>query len=69
MPRIGDEHPAGIGQGFNPRHNVDAVAIEIVALDDHVADIDADAQFDAAVSLDASVPLGHRLPHRVPSPS
>jgi hypothetical protein len=59
--RIGDEHPAGIGQGFDPRRDVDAVAIEVVALDDHVAEIDADAQLDAAVRRDADVPLGHRL--------
>jgi hypothetical protein len=46
------------------RGDVDAVAIEIVALDDHVAQIDADAQFDAVVRRDTRVPLGHRLLHR-----
>ena len=64
MNRIGDEHPAGIGQGLDPRGDIDAVAIEVVALDDHVAEIDADAQFDAAVRRDTGVPLGHRLLHR-----
>src|SRR5689334_19526807 len=44
--------------------DVDAVAIEVVALDDHVAEIDADAQFDAVVRGGAGVPLGHRLLHR-----
>ena len=63
MDRIGDEHPAGISQGFDPGGDVDAVAIEVVALDDHVAEIDADAQFDAAVRFDPGVPLGHRLLH------
>jgi hypothetical protein len=53
MNRIGDEHPAGIGQGFDPRRDVDAVAIEVVALDDHIAEIDADAQLDAVVRPDA----------------
>jgi hypothetical protein len=62
--RIGDEHPAGIGQGFDPRGDVDAVAIEVVALDDHIAEIDADAQFDPVVRRGAGVPLGHRLLHR-----
>jgi hypothetical protein len=52
VDRIGDEHPAGIGQGFDPGGDVDAVAIEVVALDDHIAEIDADAQFDAFVYLD-----------------
>jgi hypothetical protein len=61
--RIGDEHPAGIGERFDPGSDVDAVAIEVVALDDHVAEIDADAQLDTAVSPDAGVALGHRLLH------
>ena len=60
---IGDEHSAGIGQGFDPRGDVDAVAIEVVALDDHIAEIDADAQFDAAVRSGAGVALRHRLLH------
>src|SRR6201997_865901 len=54
MNRIGDEHPAGIGQGLDPRGDVDAVAIEVVALDDHIAEIDADAQIDA---LSAPTPV------------
>jgi hypothetical protein len=64
MDRIGDEHPAGLGQGLDPCGDVDAVAIEVVALDDDVAEIDADAQFDAIIRRDARVPLGHRLLHR-----
>jgi hypothetical protein len=43
--------------------DVDAVAIEIVFLDDHIAEIDADAQFDAIVRRDTRVALGHRLLH------
>jgi len=64
MNGIGDEHPAGIGQSFDPGRDVYAVAIEVVALDDHVAQIDADAQFDALLRLDTGAPLGHRLLHR-----
>ena len=63
VDRIGHEHPADIGQGFDPCRNVDAVAIEVVALDDHIAEIDADAQFDALVRRDACVPLRDRLLH------
>ena len=29
MNSIGDEHPAEIGQGFDPRRDVDAVAINV----------------------------------------
>jgi hypothetical protein len=64
VDRVGDEHPAGIGQGFDPRGDVDAVAIEVVALDDHVAEVDADAQFDVVIRANARVSLGHRLLHR-----
>jgi hypothetical protein len=63
MNGIGDEHPAGICQGFDPCRDVDAVAIEIVAVNDHVAEIDADAQLNAVVRRDAAVPVGHRLLH------
>jgi hypothetical protein len=59
VDRIGDKHPAGVGQGFDPRRDIDAVA-----LDDHVAEIDADAQLDTIVRRDACVALGHRLLHR-----
>jgi hypothetical protein len=49
MDRVGDEDAAEIGQGFDARGDVDTVAIEVVALDDHIAEIDADAQFDMAI--------------------
>jgi hypothetical protein len=38
-----------------------AIAIEIVALDNHIAEIDADAQFDVVVRRDTGIPLGHSL--------
>jgi len=61
---VGDEDATGVGEGFDPCRDVDTVAIEVVALDDHVAEIDADAQFDAVVHRATAVPLGHRLLHR-----
>src|SRR5258706_453863 len=36
---------AGLRQGFQPRRHVDAVAENVVRLDDDVADIDADAEY------------------------
>jgi hypothetical protein len=63
VDRIGDEHPAGIGQGFDPCGDVDAVAIEIVALDDHIAEIDADAKLDAPIGGNLGIALGHRALH------
>jgi hypothetical protein len=64
VDRIGDQHPAGIGQGLDARGDVDAVAVKVVALDDYIAEIDADAQLDAAVCRDTRVPPGHCLLHR-----
>jgi len=42
----GDTNAAGFGQRFQPRRDIDAVAVNIVALDDDIAEIDADAQHD-----------------------
>ena len=42
-----DADPAGLGQRFEPRGDVDAVAEDVAVLDDDVAEIDADAKFDA----------------------
>ena len=40
---------AGLGDAFDARRDVDAVAIDVVVLDDDVAEIDADAELDAAI--------------------
>ena len=42
-----DADAAGLGQGFQPRGDVDAIAEDVVAVDDDVAEIDADAELDA----------------------
>jgi hypothetical protein len=48
------------GQCLQPCSNVDAVAVDIVAVYDHVADIDADAEGDALVLGDVGIPVDHR---------
>ena len=60
---FGDADAARFSQAFEARGDVDTVAIDVVGLDDHVAEVDADAQFDAAFRPDAGVPLRHRLLH------
>ena len=50
-----DADPAGLGKGFEPRRNVDAVAKNVVALYDHVAHVDADAKADAATFIDVRI--------------
>ena len=59
--RAGDVDAAGIRGGFQARGDVDAVAIEIAALHHDVAEIDADAQHDAAVLRLPGGRRGHRL--------
>ena len=57
--RARDEDAARIGERLEPRGDVDAVAVDVVALDDHVAQVDADAELDAAVVLRGAVAVGH----------
>ena len=42
----GNADAAGLGQRFQPRGNVDAIAVDVVALNDDIAEIDADPQHD-----------------------
>ena len=58
MNRVGHEYYAGIGQGFDACRDVDAVAVEVAVLDDHVPEIDADAQFYAVVRCDPAFRSG-----------
>ena len=53
---------AGLCDAFQPRGDVDAVAHEVaVALFDHVAQMNADAELDAPVVWQAGVALDHRV--------
>src|SRR5207248_5394782 len=45
--------PARFGHGFEPCGDVDAVAVDVVAVDDHIAEIDPDPEFDALGGRDA----------------
>ena len=38
------QYTAGLGQAFEPRCDVDPVAVDVVLVDDDVAEIDADAE-------------------------
>ena len=42
----GDANPAGFGERLQARRNVDAIAIDVIALDNDVAEIDADSKHD-----------------------
>jgi hypothetical protein len=66
-----DADPAGLGKGLQPCRHIDAVAKDVVALDDDVAEIDANAKPDAAlvgyIGLAVNHPALHlgRTAHRV----
>ena len=59
------------GQRLDPCGDVDAVAVDVALVDDDIADVDADAEFDAAVFGNVRIALGgtalrvEREAHRV----
>ena len=61
--RAETQMPPGSASAFEPRRDVDAVAEDVVVLDDDVAQVDADAELDALVGRDAGVALGHLALH------
>jgi hypothetical protein len=61
-PALAD--PAGLGERFEPRRDVDAVAEQILALHNDVADMHADAKPHLFTRGSRSVVLGERLLNR-----
>ncbi len=59
-----DTDPVGLGHGFEARRDVDPVAIDVLGLGDHVAEIDADAEDDALLLGDIGVAAVHAALHR-----
>ena len=57
--RLRDGDAARPGNAFQPRRDIDAVAENVVALDDDIAKVDADAKLDAAVVGDIGVAARH----------
>ena len=61
---LGQTDGAGRGNAFQSRGDVDAIAHQIaVALLDHIAEMDADAELDAALGRKAGVALDHAVLH------
>ena len=61
---LGETDRAGLGDALEPRGDIDAVAHQVaVGLLDHVAEMDADAELDAAVVRHAGVALDHAVLH------
>ena len=57
--RAGDHDPAGLGELLEAGGDVHPVAVDVLALDDHVAEVDADPEADALGLGHARLPLGH----------
>jgi hypothetical protein len=53
-----------VSEPLKAGRDVDPVAVDVVALDDHIAKIDADAKFDALVFRHVLVALGHAALNR-----
>ena len=61
---LGKTNTAWISYAFKARGDIDAVAHQIaVALLDHIAQMDADAELDAAVRRKTRVALDHAVLH------
>ena len=61
---FGDADPIGLGDAFEPGGDVDAVAEDVVTLDEHIAEMDADAPLHAAVAGNCGIPLRRHLLQR-----
>ena len=57
--RCRDADAARLGDALQARRHIDAVAENVAVLDDDVAEIDADAELDAAVLRHVGVAAGH----------
>src|SRR6516162_707553 len=54
---------AGLGDAFEPRGDVDAVAVDVAVLDDDVAEVDADPEGDPFLLRCRGIALDHRSLH------
>src|SRR5262249_23716855 len=58
-----DANPTGLSQSLESCREVDAVAVNVIGLDDDVADIDPDAKFYAAVDQRTLIAARHSALH------
>src|SRR5215472_2055649 len=52
---VGDANGAGPGESLEPGGDVDAIAEDVATVDDHVAEIDTDPEFETLVGRDGVV--------------
>ena len=63
MDGAGDADTSGRGERLQARRHVDAVALDVIPIDHHVAEVDAHPKRDAAVLGNVGLVLGHSLLH------
>src|SRR5271155_2505051 len=56
---VGDANATGLCNAFKARCDVDAVAEDIIVIDDYVADMNPDSEFDPQVIGYAGILCGH----------
>lgn len=61
--RAGDDNASGFAELVEPRRDINPVAEDIVAFDDHVAEMDSDAEANCLVR-GIGIPVGHAVLHR-----
>src|SRR6516164_5823465 len=54
-----DAYTTRLGQGLQPRGDIDSVAEDVVLLNDHVAEVDANAELDPVLWRRTLVAVGH----------
>ena len=58
-----DANPAGLSQRLQARRDIDTIAEDVIAVDDDVADIDADTKIDSFFLRNSGVAFGHTALH------
>jgi hypothetical protein len=53
-------NPVGVGEAFEARRNVYAIAIDVLAVYNDVAEVDADAELNSLVRRNIRIPILHR---------
>src|SRR5690348_16083405 len=60
---LGDTDPVRFGKRLEPRRDIDPIAVDVLRLGDHVAQVDAYAKADALVVSDAQIAMSHAALH------
>ena len=58
-----DADAAGLGDAFEPRGNIYAIAVDVAVFDDDIAEMHADPEGDTFLLRGRAVALGHRALH------